>query len=146
MTLYQTADNLRDEQLIADRFCSQYNVRAIKLPIKYKIDFLLLGKKTNTCLGVLEVKARNINFSEHENIILSAGKWEALIWWGNTFMTEARKSLACMFCCKFDDGFYGYKWHKDHEIKVTMGGRNVARCESDFEPVVLIPTKYFKEF
>ena len=147
MTLYETADNLAQEQVIVERFCSKYNLRFVKMPMHYQLDYMLLGQKTNTCLGVLECKARNVNFSEIPNVILSLKKYERLIWWGKTFLTEAKKNLACMFCCKFDDGFYGYKWNPEHNFSVTMGGRVVqTRDKTDIEPVVLIPRSYFKEF
>jgi hypothetical protein len=112
-----------------------------KLPISYRVDFAILdGTRIR---GFCELKCRVVEFKTYDSLILSLGKWDALI-----NLQRSTPDMRSRVCVRYLDGDYWYPVSEDSigEVSVRWGGRNDRGDWQDMEPVVHIPTRLFFEF
>jgi hypothetical protein len=68
---YETADDLRNERVVADAL-AEHGYEVIKLPIQYRLDWLL--RRNNQPIGFAEVKARRCNLNTYPTVMISLSK------------------------------------------------------------------------
>lgn len=71
MPRYETADDLRNERVVADAL-AEHGYEVIKLPIQYRLDWLL--RRNNQPIGFAEVKARKCNLNTYPTVMISLSK------------------------------------------------------------------------
>ena len=71
MPRYETADDLRNERVVADAL-AEHGYEVIKLPIQYRLDWLL--RRNQQPVGFAEVKARKCNLSTYPTVMISLSK------------------------------------------------------------------------
>jgi len=71
MPRYETADDLRNERVVADALAA-HGYEVIKLPIQYRLDWLL--RRNNQPIGFAEVKARKCNLNTYPTVMISLSK------------------------------------------------------------------------
>lgn len=71
MPRYETADDLRNERVVADAL-AEHGYEVIKLPIQYRLDWLL--RQNNQPIGFAEVKARKCNLNTYPTVMISLSK------------------------------------------------------------------------
>lgn len=71
MLRYETADDLRNERVVADAL-AEHGYEVIKLPIQYRLDWLL--RRNQQPIGFAEVKARKCNLNTYPTVMISLSK------------------------------------------------------------------------
>jgi hypothetical protein len=71
MPRYETADDLRNERVVADAL-AEHGYEVIKLPIQYRLDWLL--RRNQQPIGFAEVKARKCNLNTYPTVMISLSK------------------------------------------------------------------------
>lgn len=71
MPRYETADDLRNERVVADAL-AEHGYEVIKLPIQYRLDWLL--RRNQQPVGFAEVKARKCNLNTYPTVMISLSK------------------------------------------------------------------------
>ena len=129
---YETEFDISNEQKVSEVMASEWNCQLHKLPISYRLDFLLT--RGGMAKAVVEVKARNNAHNKYSTLLLSLSKWNH----GIEFKTH--NNLEFILVAKFTDGIYYYVYSDEDEFEIKWGGRTVNKRDSaDIEPVVHIP-------
>ncbi len=71
MPRYETAADLQNERVVADAL-AEHGYEVIKLPIQYRLDWLL--RQNNQPIGFAEVKARKCNLNTYPTVMISLSK------------------------------------------------------------------------
>lgn len=71
MPRYETAADLQNERVVADALAA-HGYEVIKLPIQYRLDWLL--RQNNQPIGFAEVKARKCNLNTYPTVMISLSK------------------------------------------------------------------------
>jgi hypothetical protein len=71
MPRYETAADLQNERVVADALAA-HGYEVIKLPIQYRLDWLL--RRNNQPIGFAEVKARKCNLNTYPTVMISLSK------------------------------------------------------------------------
>jgi hypothetical protein len=139
---YETESDRQVETEVAAMLHDQYQLVCHKLPISYRVDWIVYapGSVTNPnrLHGFIELKGRKIPRNQYPTLILSLAKYAAgcdLARITNTpFWVGARWTDGVGFCRA--DGFVP---------EVQMGGRTDRGDSADIEPVVHLPIEGFKD-
>ena len=134
---YETEEDVRVEKAIAEMVCGIYNYSFIKLKLAYQLDFALL--RDGNVEVWLEVKRRQVQFDAYPDIILSLDKYMA----GRNLIKHA-PGTKFWFVVLFNDGTFLCDLTGKYAEKVNIGGRTDRNDWQDREPVIHIPTRYFK--
>ena len=112
-----------------------------KLPISYRVDYAvtLNGK----VVGFTELKCRGISSTKYRTLILSLGKWQALL-----DLQQSAPNLRSNLAVRFTDtDLWLPVFPETREIvEVRWGGRKDRDDWQDMEPVVHLPIKDFIRF
>lgn len=139
--LYETEDDLRNEQDIARIIQKKWGVELVKLPIKNKIDYL--AKKEDIPKAFIEIKKRACRRHAYVTYMISLDKWVSGL------AMEQHTSVPFILVVDWDDEI-GYLKCSDVEVadnnvfSVNMGGRKDRGDAQDIEPVVHIHISQFK--
>ena len=133
--IYETPDDLANEEAIKELLILMWDVRFHKLPRAYHVDWMLTKK--GEAKAFAELKCRKNPRRQYPTLMLSLHKWMH----GKAMAEEIGGSFIVLV--KWEDGIY---WHKQGWCDVTygVGGRKDRGDSQDIEPVVHIPTDYFK--
>ena len=139
--LYESEGDLAEEDKIITDLCVAWDCVYHKLPISYRLDFLLETKDQHP-LGFVECKRRNIHWNQYPDIMISLSKLVAATSMktstGLTTNFVVKTNDALMWC-RLNDAAGRGDW-------IRMGGRTVnTRDSADIEPVIHIPTGEFSE-
>lgn len=144
--IYETTKDREKETEVIAKFCNKFQTKAHKMSIKYQLDYCITDFR-NRVRAFAEVKARNCNLTTYPTIFLSQDKFSRALLFIKHFLTDRLTPIQFLFITRFNDGDFYYKYSEEHALSVEVSGRTVqTRRPDDVEPVVLIPTKYFKEF
>lgn len=131
--LYETPENLKREQEVAEQLKQKWDCEVRKLPIAYRLDYMILqeGKP----VAVLEIKCRN---AMYEEMHLSLHKWMA--------GRELSKSVGVPFILVYEFKNKGIYWHKvdDTAPELALGGRTDRGDWQDIEPMAVFRLSKFK--
>jgi hypothetical protein len=137
--LYENAENLEKERAVALFIEDRWKCEAVKMPIKYGLDFTF--RRSKQLFGFGEIKCLNYELSDFDR--MSGGYFISL----GKFMSA--KSL-----CEFTklpfflilntlDGVYYRKFIDFDGLKFTINGRKDRNDWQDMEPMVLLETALF---
>ena len=139
--LYESEEDLNEEGKIITDLCSAWDCDYYKLPISYRLDFLLETKDKHP-LGFVECKRRDFHWNQYPDIMISLSKVITAMNLGvatglNTnFVVKANDRL---MWCRLNDAIGRSDW-------LRLGGRTLnTRDSADIEPVVHIPVGEFSE-
>lgn len=135
--LYETKQDLTNEQDIMLRIKDKWKCDAEKLGIKYKLDFALTRDKVICAFA--EVKVRKYNSTDFPDIYISLHKFLAA--------QEIKSALLIptYLVVKWKDGLFYTPFESCNVSKASITGRTDRGDAQDIEPQVHIPIDYFKE-
>jgi len=134
---YETSGDLKNENEARDEIERCWDLRVHKLPISYKLDWVIC--RDNSIVGWGEFKKRNISINQYPTVILSAMKVKEMI----LYASVVGKA---MFFVRFQEGLYFAEIDSEDSRKGTWGGRTwQRRDDQDEEPVILIPVSKFQK-
>jgi hypothetical protein len=130
--LYETPENLKREQEVANAIKEKWKCDIRKLPIAYRLDYMIL--KNNKPVAVLEIKCRN---AMYEEMYLSLHKWMA--------GKELSRNVGVPFILAYEFKDKGIYWHTVNEEKpeLAVGGRTDRGDWQDIEPMVVFRLSKF---
>lgn len=134
--LYETKQDLHNEQQVADILSLEWGVEVVKLPIKYGADYGIY--KGGILRGWMEIKCRNVPSTKYPDVILSVEKWSKAMHFAQ--MTASKFILVVAFT----DGIFYSEESKQQYRDAHYGGRTDRKDWQDMEPVVRIPIEDFK--
>ena len=131
--IYQTPDNLIDEQQLAHFIEYTCDCKLIKMPIRFHIDFVV--EKKGKIVAFCEYKTRNYSMETLDNwggVILSIGKYAA-----------AKQLYECsgfpfVFIISTLDGIWYTKFDEFTKQQVQFKGRNDRKDWQDKEPCIML--------
>lgn len=137
MPFYETEADRENERLVAEQLSVAWNCDFQKLRPAYQLDWMLMRNKRP--IGFAELKTRNNSILQYPSLILSLSKWMR----GKDLANELNVPFTII--AKYTDGIFWYT-ASDDRFTYGVGGRNdrAAIEDRDFEPVIYIPTNYFK--
>ena len=139
---YETAADRLVEGEVKALLRNQYNLVCHKLPISYRVDWIVYAPGTvanpDRLHGFIELKGRKVPRNRYPTLILSLAKFAAgcdLARVTNTpFWVGARWTDGLGFCRA--DGY---------DVEVQMGGRTDRGDSADIGPVIHLPIKEFQD-
>ena len=133
--IYETSADLQREKEVQETLYLMWEVEFHKLPRAYHIDWMLTKK--NETKAFAELKCRNNSRHQYPTLMLSMHKWMH----GKSMAQEINGQF--LVIVKWTDGIF---YHKQGWCDVTygVGGRKDRGDSQDIEPVVYIPTDFFK--
>ena len=139
--MYENKESLSLEDDFRQSIEERTKVSLKKLPISYRVDFAILDG--TTVQGFCELKCRAVASKTYDTLILSLGKWEALL-----NLRRSAENMRSRICVRYTDGDFWYSVREDSpkEVTVKWGGRSDRGDWQDMEPVVHIPISLFREF
>ena len=144
--IYESKEDLSEESKIVSDLCAAWDCVYHKLPISYRLDFLLETKHSPSTpqrpLGFVECKRRNIYWNQYPDIMISLSKLIAAM------NMEVATGLVTNFVVKANDALMWCRLNDagGREDWVRMGGRTSdTRDDADIEPVIHIPVCEFSE-
>lgn len=133
---YESEDDRKAEREVADYLEKYHGLRCHKLPISYRVDWVVFKK--DSFFGFIELKTRTFEKNRFPTLIISLGKYSTGCHLarcsGGAFWVAARWTDAL--------GFYRVD---DVVADITMGGRKDRGDKDDIEPVVHFPVDEFTD-
>jgi len=126
------------EKEAADTLRIKHHLFCHKLPISYRIDWIVWKAGSNKLHGFIELKGRNNAHNTYPTLILSLAKYAAgcnLARITNTPFWVGVRWTDMLAFCRADD----------FVPEVQMGGRTDRGDSADIEPVVHLPAERFKD-
>lgn len=129
--LYETEDDLNIELSFKQKI-EDAGAKLYKLPISYKLDFLV--EKQNKAYAMAEIKVRKCKSTEFPTLMLSLAKFKEGVMYSKLLGLKF-----IIFIRWLDrDGFYIY--NAKEEVNISFAGRTKqTRDDADIEPCVFIP-------
>lgn len=124
--LYETQKDRDNEEIVAKFLAEKFNCEYFKLPIAYKADYAFL--RDDKVVGLVEVRCRNVKFSDYETIMLSVHKRM------DCLALAQSLDVPVIFAIHYDDGIYSIDLSKQPDY-ASVGGRNQVRDWQDIEIV-----------
>ena len=137
--LYESSDDLSNEQDIAEKLGKAWGCEFRKMPIRYNLDFVLT--KGDKAVAFCEVKTRNYSMEKIDEMggyLMSIGKWAAA-----KSLSEA-SGLPFILVARTTDGVWYTSIKKFVPDDVLVRGRTDRNDWQDIEPCVLLHCKRFK--
>lgn len=136
--MYETALDIRREHEVKDILETAWGMSLKKMPIVYHIDYM--GIRNQTAQAWIEIKARNITMDQYPTIMLSLAKFIH----GVDLYRVTKAPF--IFVVRTIDGIFYHTYDPMYQYVVEYGGRTArTRDGMDLEPVVKIPTEWFRE-
>jgi len=112
-----------------------------KLPISYRVDYAVT--QNGKVVGFTELKCRGVPSTKYKTLILSLGKWEALL-----SLQQSARNLRSNLAVRFTDTDLWFPVFPETRdaVEVRWGGRNDREDWQDMEPVVHLPISDFISF
>lgn len=130
---YQTEEDLQNEREVAAVLARHYDLTAIKLPDNSRVDFLM--HRDGLAQSVVEIKCRNVSSAKYETLMLSKGKYYALLDWVD-------RGFKAALAVRWTDGIGVCPIPTEHTL--GTGGRTDRGDALDIESVVHIPIDQFR--
>lgn len=132
--LYESSEDLANEQQVAKFLSEKWGCTFKKLPISYHIDWVVMRDKPQ---AFVELKCRKNESKKYPTLLLSLNKWMR--------GKELSKELGIPFivAVKWTDGVF-FHTAGSADVSYGFGGRTDREDSQDIEPVVLIPVENFK--
>lgn len=133
---YETHDDLEKELAIMDYVAEKWECDFKKLPMSYKVDFIIF--RGNLVKALVEIRRRHVDFNKYpDGIFMSLGKF--------TTGTHYKRIMGVpfFFVVQFTNGLYYVEL--EDQYNVVWGGRGQLRDPADVEPLMLIPLDGFTE-
>jgi hypothetical protein len=139
--LYENSTNLANEREVALYLEEIWKCEAVKLPIKYGLDYSF--RRNNTLFGFCEIKCLNYELSQFDR--MSGGYFISL----NKFMSAKSlvefTSLPFFLILDLPDGIWFRRFVEFDNLKFVVNGRKDRDDWQDVEPMVLLETNLFKK-
>lgn len=139
--MYEKPESLAHELATANMVASTWGCEAVKLPIKYGLDYAFV--KAKTIVAFVEFKSRNYTmdaFKSFGGYGLSMHKWNA----AKSICKSSGKPF-CLIVETSDNKIWYAEYFKFEIMPTVIGGRNDRGDKQDIEPWVLINTYKFNE-
>lgn len=135
--LYETDEDLKREEAYLQDLKDYFGCGAVKLPIKYRLDYALLNGEEIT--GWLEIRIRNNRSDAYTEYMISMDKWFK----GIELYEQTNKPF--FLAVRFLDKDMLFKYVGIGMKAIYRGRTKNIRDWQDTEPVIMIPMKYFLE-
>lgn len=146
--LFETDADKKRESDFSAKICELRKVKMHKLPISYKLDFMVTDLN-DRAIALAEVKCRNNASTLYPSFAISLAKYEQGIRLTEHLCHDlTSEPIKFLIFVRFEDKdlYYKHDQMNASEIHVRWGGRIWdARDEDDREPMVHIPMGLFKE-
>lgn len=133
--LYEKKENLELESGVAETLEQLWDCKAVKLSIKYGVDFALT--RGNDVIAWAEIKCRDVEAGHYPSLLLSLDKWIA----GNRLAVETGKGF--LIVVRYLNGIFYVNTKDIIKPKIGFGGRTDRGDWQDQEPCVFIENKKF---
>lgn len=133
---YETPEDLKREQEIAERMGVYFKCEVKKLPLAYKLDWMAMRDEV-PCAWI-EAKRRFRTLDQYPDTFLSLQKLMA------ARELHAVSDLRCLFVVQFNDCLAYADILTPPHRKIAFKGRTDRDDWQDQEPVVCIPTAQWK--
>ncbi len=133
--IYETQFDLARENEVKDTLKVMWGVEFNKLPIAYHVDWMVT--RNGEAKAFAELKCRNNPRRQYPTLMLSLHKWMH----GKDLAKEIGGKFIVIV--KWTDGIFFHE-QGTCDVQYGIGGRKDRRDSQDIEPVVYIPTDYFK--
>lgn len=134
---YETKQDLRVEDAVAEIYARQLHVAQVKIPAKqYRMD--RAATRDGKIIGFFEIKTRTTSHDRYASYMLSAAKFRDGVYWHHL-------GLSFTLVVSFTDGIFYYTYQNKAEVSYTLGGRTDRKDAQDIEPLALIPMELFRQ-
>lgn len=139
MPRYETAIDLANERTVMQHITEKTGYQVVKNPPAFeKLDLSILDAY-GTIRAFVEIKTRKNDSEKYPTLLVDLAK----------FTEGARHAqfagVPFFIFVQYTDCIKYYKYDPTHKFRVAMGGRTfIPRNENDVEPVILIPTNFFR--
>lgn len=137
--LYEKPENLEKERAVALFLEDRWQCEAVKMPIKYGLDFAL--RRNKKLEGFCEIKC--LNYEMHEFDRMSGGYFISLGKFMSAKSLVEFTKLPFFLVLNTLDGVYYRKFTDFDNLNFTVNGRKDRNDWQDFEPMVLLETALF---
>jgi hypothetical protein len=138
---YENAESLKTELEYANKLAKLWDMTAMKLPLKYQLDFAMINTNKDV-KALVEIKHRNIPSTKYPTFVLSLSKWTKGI------TLNEITGIPFILAVKWVDRYGIYKYHTGDDVDIKFNFRTAAKWRNDWqdnEPVVEIPIDWFEE-
>lgn len=138
--LYESSDDLKNEQEVAVLMQSLWDCKFTKMPIKYHLDYVM--HRGYKAVGFCEVKTRNYTMESIDGMggyLMSIGKWSS------AKQLNDVSGLPFILVVRALDGIYYAVFKELHKPPIEVKGRKDRNDWQDIEPCVVLETKLFKK-
>jgi hypothetical protein len=142
--IYETDADLERESTVAEAFEKAWKAKAVKLPIRYSLDFAFT--RQDKVFAFAEIKTRKLPMAEMDRrggYDLGFSKWIAAKQFNDA------SGLPFVLIVKLPDGLYYSMFGEGHNSfkpdDIVMGGRVDRNDSQDIEPMVIIRAERFKK-
>ena len=146
--LFESDQDKKKEADFAEKISATRKVKMHKLPISYKLDFLVADQQ-DRAVALAEVKCRSNASNAYPSFAISLAKYEQGIRLTEHLCHDlTSEPIKFLIFVRFSDRdlYYKHDAMNASEIHVRWGGRIWdARDPQDREPMVHIPMGLFKE-
>ena len=139
--MYETPESLAREIVTANKVASNWGCDAVKLPIKYGLDYAFV--KGKTIVAFVELKSVNYTmdaFKSFGGFGMGLHKWLSA-----KAICESSGKPFCLIVETSDNKIWYAEYSKFEIMPTVIGGRNDRSDNQDIEPWVLINTYNFNE-
>jgi hypothetical protein len=138
--LYETKQDLINENEMKSVLEAKWSCVLNKLPIKYNLEWLAMRGKVP--MAFIEFKHREkLSIKSWSRYMMSLDKWIRA-----QQLSKEMKIPFIMVVTFMEGTYYGIFPHDDsHDVRYMFGGRFDRGDAQDVEPMVLLPLKFFKK-
>jgi len=135
--LYETEGDLSKEKAVVRIIESRWKVKAVKLNIKWNLDYLLL-RDGNKAAAVCEIKCRTNQMKQYADYMISLDKLRA------AWEFECLCDIPFFLVVQWTDNLGFWRMPGNYIAQAGVGGRKDRGDSQDIEPCAFIPVSDFK--
>ena len=139
--LYENAENLQKERNVALFLEETWKCEAVKMPIKYGLDFAF--RRNKKLVSFCEIKCLNYELKDFDR--MSGGYFISLAKFMSAKELVEFTKLPFFLVLNTLDGIYYRKFTDFNNLEFTVNGRKDRDDWQDFEPMVLLETALFTQ-
>ena len=132
---YETKEDLAREEKVAILFAGDSGAKAIKLPDRYYIDWMMMRHGHTSAFA--ECKVRNNARLQYDDYMLSLDKWL------HGYQLSLIANVPFLVVVQWTDGTFWYRQGAS-SVRFGYGGRKDRGDPQDMEPMVFIPARRFQ--
>jgi hypothetical protein len=139
--MYETPESLAREIATANKVASTWGCDAIKLPIRYGLDYAFVKGKTIVAF----VELKSVNYTMDDFKLFGGFGMGLHKWLSAKAICESSGKPFCLIVETSDNKIWYVEYSKFEIMPTVLGGRHDRNDRQDIDPWVIINTYNFNE-